>query len=230
MESDVKFDEAAWSRWGERMKMIRDDVSRTRNDAAIFSTFRRVVGENHEWIDQHHGARFCQFVVRSYVSAASLGVRRHAKKEAASMAGLLSQIHKCAARITFPFYQSKFPRNPNDVDWQTVSFSRFSTDGGTVSAGIVERDLSDLEQISETIETYADRVIAHLDARGFDRSFSFSDLESAIRKFDELVCRYEGFLSGSAPNSLEAVVQYPWERIFDVPLRQPSSQHLRSRT
>jgi len=42
----VKFDDATWNRWSEWIDVIREDMSRIRNDAAIFSTFRRVVLES----------------------------------------------------------------------------------------------------------------------------------------------------------------------------------------
>ena len=219
----MKFDETAWTRWSGWIDTIRGDMSRIRNDAAIFSTFRRLVVENRDWIAEHHGLRFCQFVVRSYVTAASLGIRRHVKKkdDAVSMARLIAQMQLCASQITLAFYWSKFPRNPDDVEWQPACFGRLSEDGTIVSSTILERDATNLEELGKTIEGYADRVLAHLDPKGFADTFTFDDLEKAIRNFDELVCRYQGFLTGSSSNTLEAVVQYPWERIFEIPFKKP---------
>lgn len=219
----MKLDEAAWTRWTGWIDAIRNDMSRIRNDAAIFSTFQQLVVDNRDWIGEHHGHRFCQFVFRSYISAASLGVRRHAKKkdDAVSIAKLIAQMQLCPNQITIEFYRQKFPREPNDIDWQSNSFARLSDDGNIVSAKVLERDAAELKQLSGTIEMYADRVLAHLDPKGFTDTFTFGELERAIRNFDELVCRYEGFLTGSSSDTLEAVVQYPWEQIFDVPLRKP---------
>jgi hypothetical protein len=219
----VKLDEAAWMRWSGWIDTIRKDMSRIRNDAAIFSGFQRLVVDNREWIAEHKGHRFCQFVFRSYVTAACLGVRRHVKKKdnAVSMAKLIAQMQLCPDQITIEFYRSQFPRDPNDIDWQSNSFRRLSEDGNVVSAGILERDAAQLNQLSGTIETYADRVLAHLDPKGFTDTFTFDELEKAIHNFDELVCRYEGFLTGSSSDTLEAVVQYPWEQIFNVPLTKP---------
>lgn len=219
----MKLDDTAWNRWTGWIDTIRKDMSRVRNDAAIFSTFRQIVLDNRAWIAEHKGERFCEFIFRSYVAAASLGVRRHVKKkgDAVSMAKLIAQMQLCPNQITIDFYRAKFPSDPNDIGWQSSSFRRLSEDGKAVSLSILERDASALKQLSTTIETYADRVLAHLDPKGFTDTFTFDELDKAIRNFDELVCRYEGFLTGSSSNTLEAVVQFPWERIFDVPLRKP---------
>jgi hypothetical protein len=220
---EVKFDDAAWTRWRGWIDTIRIDMSRTRNDAAIFSDFRRLVIENQDWIAQHKGLRFCHFVFRSYVTSAALGVRRHVKKkdDAISMARLISQMQLCPDQITLKFYRSRFPSDPNDIDWQPVCFRRLSDDGTVVSSRILQSDALELKRLSTTIEKYADRVLAHLDAKGSTDVFTFDDLDKAVRNFDELVCRYEGFLTGSSAPTLEAVVQDRWEQIFDVPLRKP---------
>jgi len=218
----MKFSNADWDRWVEWLDLIRKDLSRIRNDASIFATYREVIAANRDWISQNHGDRFCQFVVRSYVSAATLGVRRHVKidRKALSMARLLDQIHKCADQITFDFYQARFPRKPDDVDWQSRAFSDFSDDGTSVSTSRVSHDIAILQAIPGELERYADRALAHLDPRGLEGSFTFEVLDGAIRKFDDLVCRYEVLLTGRGCSTLESVVQYPWTRIFNVPLRR----------
>jgi hypothetical protein len=219
----MKFTDADWERWVDWMLKIRADLGRVRNDASIFATYREIVDSNQDWIGKHHGHRFCQFVIRSYVSAATLGVRRHlkVKENAVSMARLLDQIHKTGGQITLDFYRRRFPKNDNDIDWQSNAFAELSDGGEVVAAANVKRDIEMLEQLPAELEDYADRVLAHLDPRGFEGTFTFGILDDAIQKFDQLVCKYEVFLTGSGSGTLEAVVQYPWERTFDVPLRKP---------
>jgi hypothetical protein len=233
----MKFEFSSWALWGTWIEKIASDVSTRLNDAAQFGVFRKTVAENSGWIDRHQGGAFCQFVTRSYVTAASLGVRRHVKRtdsNSIALARLLEQIAKCAPQITFGFYQLRFPRAPNDIEWQASTFGRLCADpaplanestaaGVAVSASIVEGDLAKLDTLTQTIEEYADRVLAHLDKRGFSTTFTFAELDQALHAFDELVCKYQAFLTGSAPNSHVAVALYSRERIFTVPWKQPTT-------
>jgi hypothetical protein len=218
----MKFDDATWKRWTVWIGSIKDDLSQTINDRALFRTFGTVWEQNAAWITEHHGDRFCRFVVRGHVARTALGIRRHSKtKESISLAHLLEQIRKCAPQITFQFYETRYPRDAGGMDWQTAAFRLLSTDGDTVSAEVVGRDLETLRQSADASEKFADKVIAHLDSNGFKDKLTFGSMHGAVDRLDKLTCRYLRFLGGSGYDTLEAHPQYPWDRIFTVPLKRP---------
>jgi hypothetical protein len=64
----------------------------------------------------------------------------------------------------------------------------------------------------------ADRVLAHLDSRGFEGTVTYGDLDAAIEGLDRIACKYIAFLTGDSYPTLEATIQFDWKEIFEVPL------------
>lgn len=220
----MKLDDDTWQRWQGRCKVIKDDLSGDVGDNSTARHFRQMVQDNQAWIKQHQGLPFCSFVLRSDVTRAALGVRRHVKndKKAVSLVRLMSQMATCAHAITVEFYLQHFPAGAEGIEWQEASFQTLSADGTKVSAQIIDADLAGLKQLAATIEGFADRKLAHLDKRGFDGRFAWRDLDACIDDFNSVACKYLCFLTGTARTSLAPVLQYDQERIFKMPLIKPS--------
>ena len=142
--------------------------------------------------------------------------------DSVSLVRLMFQMESCGPQITFEYFLTKFPRKSDYVYWQPGTFRLLSDDGISVSSAIIRHDLKELGQLNADIEAYADRAVAHLDKRGFAGAISFDDIESSIDHFNKLACRYICFLTGAGYASLEATVQFPWERVFGVPLVRPA--------
>jgi hypothetical protein len=220
----MKFDDAAWEQWTTWIDEIKSDLSHVVNAKAIFEGFRGVLEKNEAWITANHGDRFCRFVVRGYVIHVVLGIRRHAKikRESISLARLLDQMQKCAPQITFDYYMKRFPADPRSFDWQSPMFEKFSANGSTMSEEPIRHDLESLKASADVTEMFVDKALAHLDSKKFDGELTFKEIHEAIEQFDKLTCRYLNFLKGGIGyETLKAAVQYPWMRIFDVPLRRP---------
>jgi hypothetical protein len=219
----LKVDQETWVRWQTWIKSIKTDLGRTVNDRAIFREFLKVVRENSEWIDEHRSGRFCAFVVRCYVARTVLGIRRHVKldKDSISLARLLQQMREGAKQVTFEFYTTQFPIDPNSVPWQEVTYRSLSEGGKVLSQEVIEKDERVLQELTATIEAFADRALAHIDKRGFEGTLTFAELDRAIDAFDQVVARYIAFITGDGYDSLEAVVQYDWVEVFRHPLIRP---------
>jgi hypothetical protein len=219
--AQMKFEDTTWTKWTEWIGAIKTDLSNIVNARAVFKEFRDVLEKNDAWIRQNHGDRFCGFVVRGYVIHVVLGVRRHAKTkgESISLARLLDQMRKCAGQVTVDSYVKLLPSEPSTIRWQQATFAAFSRDGKVLSEEIIGADLDKLRQCAGTIESFADKALAHLDSKKFDGELTFGAIHDAIGVCDKLVCRYLGLLKGDGYDTLEASVQYPWTRIFSVPLR-----------
>lgn len=164
----MRFDDEAWNRWREWIATIKDDLSGTVNDQFVSQEFRKLLQENGEWIDEHEGAFFCDFVLRSYVSRAVFGIRRHLKDkdDSISLARLLGQMQTCAPQICFDFYLTQFPRKASGPPWQQRAFGQLSEDGKYLSSSIIGADLSQMKELNHTVEPFADRALAHLDKKG----------------------------------------------------------------
>lgn len=83
----------------------KKDLQQTVNDQALFREFVTIVQMNAKWITRNHGDLYCNFIIRSYVASAVLGIRRHVKRnDTHSMMRVMEQMHKCASRVTYEFY------------------------------------------------------------------------------------------------------------------------------
>jgi hypothetical protein len=222
--NEVRLTTNEWHRWQREVSRIKEDLQGTINDRAIFQDFAALVRENGDWIDEHNGGYFTSFVARSYVARVALGVRRQVKsdKNSLSLSRLLHQIRTCAPQLTFEFFLKQFPRDPDYVPWQEPTFRYLSKDGRVVSEIVLASDLKSIVDTSGKVEAYADRMLAHLDKRGFDGSLAFTDLDRSIDKLDKVACKYICFLLGHYHDTLKATVQFNWKRIFGVPWQKPT--------
>ena len=211
-----------WAKWTSWISRIKEDLFQTVSDRTVFREFSDVVRANEEWINANHGLYFCDFVARSYVARAATGVRRMVKphRDAISLAAILTHMKECAADLTYEFYVTRLPRQSHDfMEWQRGTFRQLSEDGRVVSANIVGADLAELDRLTDRVEAFADRRVAHLDRKGGATRITFDELDSAIDAVNAIACKYILFLTGHAYDSLEFVVQFPWQMIFDVPLK-----------
>jgi hypothetical protein len=222
----MKLDDEAWNRWLEWSGRVRLDLRLTLTDRDVFRRFSDVVRQNQEWIDDHHGGRFCEFVLRAYVSRVTLGVRRQSRdhKDAVSLLGILSQMQKCAAQFTFDFYLERFPREPDDFFWQPSTFEYVSEDGRVASERLIGEHINSLRKLTMQVEAFVDRELAHLDRRGFDGVVTFNDLDEALDALDKISVKYICLLTGEYRDTLRAEIQDPWMDIFNVPLQKAGSQ------
>lgn len=223
--STMRFDDDAWQRWHGWSEVIKDDLSSTVNDQAVLTRFKEVIQANEDWIIEHEGGLFCDFVLRSYAARASFGIRRHVKNkdDAVSLMRLLKQMQTCAPQVTFDFFLQKFPlKFGNGPPWQQRTFGLLSKDGRVVSADIIADDIESLRTLSGTVETFADRALAHLDKHGFDQEITWDELARCIEEFNRVACKYVCFLTAHQYGSLEANILIPWERIFQVPFVKPA--------
>ena len=149
-----------------------------------------------------------------------MGIRRHLKTNADSISllQLIEQIGKCAKQFTYDFYISQYPIDKSYVNWQAGTYSQFSHDGKVISEDIIEADLKKVSDLGKKIEAFVDRILAHLDRRGWDGQVTYEDLELMIKQFDELVCKYLTLITAEGYSTLEPAIQYDWKAIFGVPL------------
>lgn len=216
-----------WFGWQKAITRIEADLTTTVNDRATFGEFGEVVRANATWIDAHGGGSFLRFFARQCVRATVMGVRRHtSSKDKFSMTRLLRDMSKHASSINRSFYDSRFPLKDGELDWRTEVFSRVSPDGQTWSAAMIDSDLASLAQITKSVATFADKVIAHDDVDGPSVAFTYADLFQSVDRLDALFCRYHLLLKGSQFDTLRVGNPINLRRILSVPIVDPSNTAL----
>src|SRR5260370_23828061 len=215
----MQLDENAWKRWVAWIGKVKSDLQSTVDDRAIFRAFNEEVRQNQDWIHLHHGQRFYSFVVRSYVARVALGVRRHVKNNdnSISLLRVLDQMRRSAPQLTVEHYLRHFPHESDDAPWMRLTFGGSSDNGAVASARKIEVDMQDLERLTEQVESFADRVVAHLDSREFAGDVTFNNLDQAVDALDQVACKYIALLTGKGHSTLEPRPQNDWRRIFTVP-------------
>jgi hypothetical protein len=128
--------------------------------------------------------------------------------------------------VTRAFYDSRLPLRPGARDWRKQTFGSLSEDGKTWSASIIERDLVSLSELTANVETFADKVIAHVHKTPSSTPLKFADIFQGVDRLDELFCKYYVVLTGHHFSTLKAGNPQNWERLLSVPLVDPSKKAL----
>jgi hypothetical protein len=222
----MRLDQRAFEKWKDWIQKIQSDLEEIINNQAMFLRFRDIISENGDWIDAHHGGAFCHLVFYCYTIQAITGIRRHVKddQESVSFIRLLRQIRDCAHQFTYEFYLTQHPQKVGKSDWQKITFQKLSSNGVHVDKKILEADIAETQKINNAIEKYADKIVSHLDKRGFQGKVTYSDLKTSIDNFNKLACKYILVLSGHGYRTLEATFQENWEEIFEYPFIDPRKQ------
>ena len=84
----------------------------------------------------------------------------------------------------------------------------------------IEKDILELKNISEKIEEFADKRIAHLDKRELDVLPTFGDLHDCMDKMKDLVKKYLLKINGVGYIDIEPAMQYDFEEIFTKPWKK----------
>jgi hypothetical protein len=213
-----------WDKWCRRAERIKEDLITTVNDRVTFEMFGDIVRANAEWIDAHGGGAFTNFFARQYVRATAMGIRRHCKDndDSCSVTLLLGEMREQADHVTRAFYDSKLPLQPGARDWRRQTFGSLSDDGQTWSTSIIDRDLSSLAELSSRVETFADKVVAHVHKTSSNTEVTFGEIFQSVDRLDELFCKYYVVLTGSHWSSLKAGSPQNWSRLLSIPFVDPS--------
>jgi hypothetical protein len=228
-----RFDAHVWAKWQRWAEVIKDDLLTTVTDQASFRDIWQLVQNNSKWVHAHNGGLFWDLVFRSYVAKVVVGIRRHVqgipkdekaskKSKEASLLRLLDEMGACAGQVTFDFYLTQFPRDPNDgVPWQDFTFKKLSTNGRALSSRRIARDKDTLERLTRQIKNYANRTTAHLDSRGFQQPITYGQIHKAVMGFNRIVCKYIALITSDGYHSLQATVMVNWRNVLEQPMIRP---------
>ena len=201
-------------------KKSNRDIYTMVNNQQIYKYFINVVNANIEHIKANEGPLFCDFVRQCYGVQAASAIRRHIKvdDDSISLMRLINQIKQCASQFTYDFYLKRYPVI-NGQEVQKFKFQEFSDDGRIISEHKIDSDIKELEKLGRKVGDLVDRIIAHLDKRGLRGQVTYDDLEKSINILNIMTCKYIRLITNAVAeySSLEATIQWDWEKIFFVP-------------
>jgi hypothetical protein len=185
-----KFEDETARKWVDWVERVNGDIVRLH--------YRRVMWrgtvELIQWHPEPDDAYFLSFLTQLYVDGQAMAVRRQAtvSDDAISMARLLAEM-------------SDHPG--------VLSCEGFSRNGVHIDAEIVKTDRGELSDQARRVVGFANRTVAHLDRRGWDKGLTFGELSETITALGELHARYYLFLTGKA-KVLTPTIQGDWRSPF----------------
>lgn len=198
-----------WKRW---LQTIYNEVSLLVWSCNIYSETRQIVTDNLV-INKHN--RFYAWITRNYVHTTLMGIRRQVDNDrnTISLVNLLGDMKDNCSLLTREQHLILYSEGMNSLGNST--FDSLSGEAANVfPVTKLEKDLCDLERISDLHKSYIDRRIAHYDRVGQIQNLgTFQDLDDAVASFEQMVFRYYLLLIAEHV-SLLPVPQYDWRVIF----------------
>jgi hypothetical protein len=207
-----------WVRWVERIEreVLMLGVRRT-----IWRGTVEMVEANR--IDDR---MFLTVLTGLYVDAQAMSVRRQADAgdDVVSMRRLLGQIMEHPSVITRERLAERAwarmePQGFSRAEAEALALSNFdewTANGKTIDPAIVRAHIDELEDDARKVVDYANRVIAHLDRRGWTEGLTFAELHQTITAIGELQAAYYLLLTGKGKGvgRIAPAIQGDWRAPF----------------
>ena len=213
---------AKWQDWLER---IGNDLL----DLAVASHLHKetfqIVASNPALIGTP--STYWWFMDLTFGDYAILAVRRQLKDDgdSISLLRLLRQLREHPKSITRAWFEQPPPVECGEFmrlkafEWSHGFFNQFAEpDEAHVSPSIVERDAVELKQALATVETFADRMVAHLDRRPAPPRPHAPELYAGIERVLEIFHRYRTLIwRGDHDFNIPQSVGEEWRDLFRRP-------------
>ena len=82
---------------------------------------------------------------------------------------------------------------------------------------MISADVAELEAITQTIEAYADKYVAHHDRRKLHNLPNWNDLEHCITVVEKLALKYQFLFRAIDNETLLPAIIYDWREVFYIP-------------
>ncbi len=219
----MKLTNKDFEKWKTWVNKIKNDLQGLVHYQQVYEGFIEMVEMNTEHIDKNEGDWFCYFVKDCYLTFAAIAIRRHTKinDDSISLMRLLDQLKENADHFTYDFYLQQYPVAKDEPEWQNSTFATVSENKKNLSECIICKDMRKIRCIAGGVSNFTDRVIAHLDKRGFQGDVTYNDLAESIKLFNKIACKYIKLITGgqySQETGLRPEILGDWKKIFRVPM------------
>lgn len=169
---------------------------------------------------------FYDFMFTSYAAWAVMAVRRIAKaqKDSISFIGLLKDMEENYQLLTRERFVSLYKTEMRDCAER--DFDRISgvEDSSHISPDMISVDVAELEDITQKIEVYADKRVAHNDRRNLHDLPTWNDLEHCIAVVEKLALKYQFLFRAIDNETLLPTIIDDWREIFYIPWLNQGNQ------
>lgn len=198
--------------------MIDREIRNLVVDKHVFWEVQRIIGQNSRI---HRPSAFYDLFVRAFASHAVAGIRRQIRpqKDSISLRGLLSEIIKHPKKLSRSYFRFLYRKSGveelADRDFEKLCGS----DQNYIDPEKVKADLEDLRIAGEPVEKFADRRVAHRDARDILKLPKFKNVNDCIDVLDRLCVKYHLVFLGKVVigGTMLGTFQYDWTAIFREP-------------
>jgi hypothetical protein len=193
------------------------------NEVGSLVMFQFVYRELQSTIDKNKGIQkpslFYDFMFSSYAAWAVMTVRRIVKsqKDSVSFTGLLKDMKINHVLLTRERFVSLY--TPEMKDCAEGSFDRISGAKSLshIASDMISTDIAELEAVTNAIEVYADKIVAHHDQRKLTKLPTWDDLEKCISVIEKLALKYQFLLRARDDDTLLPAILYNWKEVFYIP-------------
>jgi hypothetical protein len=155
-----------------------------------------------------------------YAASQALAIRRQLdlRSDSISLRRLLTEMAKRPELLSRDHYLSFFEADDHWQDYGNSGFNRLAGNGEDyVPVSVIEADLQRLQEVSQLVKRYADKMVAHADEKGLSTLPTLGEMNAAIDVIGELMNKYRTLLTAEAFATLVPVIQEDWKAPFRKP-------------
>lgn len=205
-----------WLRW---MEVIRNEISELLRDESMFWEIQDIIREN-PWI--HKPNVFYDYLQRTYLSHTLAGLRRQIRphKDSISLVGLLEEIAKTPAELSFRYFCSNVSESTarQGMYMTKEDFKKYADPNGEhVCPKMIEYDLRSFKSAIGVAEEYIDKRIAHWDKSEPELVPTSIETSQCFCVLESTYIKYHSLFYAERLNSLTPIYQHNWKEIFLEP-------------
>jgi hypothetical protein len=204
------------------LQTVRDNVTEGAINHHIFWEVQAIIRDNP--LLQNTASAFYDLMASTFVHSTVIAIRRQLDTDnrCISLHRLLLELKEFPGLISREYHRSLYCGPEFGAEFgDSLASNTYDTsvgkDATTLDVRAIQLEIDSLTAASKKIHHYADRVVAHYDARGLERnSPKFDDLTECLTVIEKLVLRYESLLNGVSLTSLLPTFQYDWKSVFRI--------------
>lgn len=202
-------------RWRKRLPSLTEELANRMRSSEIFWELQEIAKKN---TAVGTPGAFFSWLRINYVEALSIGVRRFvdSSDDVHSLWRLLYEILEHPGVINRRAHRALYgalgSRRADSTFDNLVGRGR-----NVLSQRAVRSDLRTVEDAHARIRRFVNKCVAHRTSPGaIRRPPTYGDLDSALRAFDRILCKYNTLLTASGLTTAYATPQYDWRDVLRV--------------
>ena len=205
-------------RWKGWVYLMRHEVLRLYRDREIWQSMRKAL------LDAGGDGVFLGQYALLYAEGQAVGIRRLVRpnQDSVSLGRLLAGITDRPDVASKGRYLASVQAGEDGVvrtfieDVEAAYYDReWANEKGGLDVRRVQADKGKLDATAINVMKWVDRMVAHVDSRGFDGKVTWKDLDDSLDLVGETFKRYDKLITGFHWDSLRT-----WMTDWEAPLRQ----------